>query len=259
MAKRFEGVFAGRQAPQASLPSDLPSSLPLDQIKDRSQDTRTLNQQHVVALSESISVLGLIEPLVVDQEEVLLAGGHRLAAIRHLAKTEPGTFKQLFANGVPVRVMSLKVAEDPARALEIEVAENEKRRDYTPAEVRALADRLREAGYVERPGRPAKGEKALKPALEIIVGKSLRTVQAYLSGTPQNPGRKTMKRFMVSPDRAQWLKEAAQTLGCEPGEIQDLAVDLLIAKAGKWAKYGNLADLRHQLGVSGTKQGKTEK
>ena len=30
-------------------------------------------------------------------------------------------------------------------------------------------------------GRPAKGEKALRPALEVIMGKSLRTVRRYLN------------------------------------------------------------------------------
>jgi ParB family chromosome partitioning protein len=49
--------------------------------------------------------------------------------------------------------------EDPELALQIEVAENEQRRDYTSAEVRAIADRLRESGYVDVKGRPKKGKK----------------------------------------------------------------------------------------------------
>ena len=32
-------------------------------------------------------------------------------------------------------------------------------------------------------GRPAKGEKALRPALETIIGKSIRTVRRYLNET----------------------------------------------------------------------------
>ena len=66
-----------KPAPEASALS----TLPLDRIQLRETNTRELQQQHVAALAESIAVLGLLEPLVVDQGGRLLAGGHRLAAI----------------------------------------------------------------------------------------------------------------------------------------------------------------------------------
>jgi len=37
--------------------------------------------------------------------------------------------------------------------------ENEQRRDYTPAELKALAELLKKAGYKASKGRPAAGEK----------------------------------------------------------------------------------------------------
>ena len=84
-----------------------------------------------------------------------------------------------------------RLAADAARALAVEVAENEQRRDYTPAEVRALAERLRGAGFRATAGRPRKGTRALLPALGAVVGKSKRTLLRILDpdaggdGTPQ--------------------------------------------------------------------------
>ncbi|MBM0745246.1 ParB/RepB/Spo0J family partition protein (plasmid) [Phormidium sp. CLA17] len=154
----------------------------LEAIKPRDADTRPLNSAHVEALAESIAALGLIEPLAVDKQGRLLAGGHRLAAISQLKEIDLETFNQHFAAGVPVRVMEFDAQREPSRALEVEIAENEQRRDYTPAEVRAIADRLRKAGYKDGKGRPKAGEKALAPALQTIIGKSRRTVMSYLAG-----------------------------------------------------------------------------
>ena len=94
------------------------STLPLERIRNRESNTRALNMEHVKSLKESISTLGLIEPLVVDQEKVLLAGGHRLAAIALLLDTEPDTFEKHFPNSaIPVRVMPFVAGDEPERAL----------------------------------------------------------------------------------------------------------------------------------------------
>ena len=162
--------------------------VPLDKIKDRPLDTRPLNQGHVQKLAESIAVLGLLEPLVVDNHNRLIAGAHRLAAVRRLREENSAEYEIQFPNdGIPVRMLSFDAELDPARALECEVAENEHRKDYTPAEVRNLAERLIGAGYTSyTKGRPKKGEKALKPALEIIIGKNRRTIQRYLNPDNDN-------------------------------------------------------------------------
>jgi ParB family chromosome partitioning protein len=158
------------------------STMPLGKILERTSDTRELREQHVTDLAESITVLGLLEPLVVDIRGKMLAGGHRKAAIQLLKERDPSVYKKLFPNDqVPVRVMGFDAEVEPDQALQVEVAENEKRRDYTVSEARALAERLRSAGYVDVKGRPAEGEKALRPALEVIMGKSLRTVRRYLN------------------------------------------------------------------------------
>jgi ParB family chromosome partitioning protein len=167
---------------RAELEQSRSSVLPLGKILDRTSDTRGLSSQHVTDLAESIAVLGLLEPLVVDRRGRLLAGGHRKAAVFVLKEANPDAYAKHFSNDlVPVRVVDFDAEENPDLALQVEVTENEKRRDYTPVEVRRLAERLRDAGYAEVKGRPAKGEKALRPALEVIIGKSIRTVRRYLN------------------------------------------------------------------------------
>jgi ParB family transcriptional regulator, chromosome partitioning protein len=153
----------------------------LDSITDRKENTRELNQGHVTNLSESIGVLGLLEPLVVDLRFRLLAGGHRKAAILFLRNSSPERYEILFPNDqVPIRMMPFDAEEDPDKAFQCEVAENEKRRDYSPTEVKALAERLKSAGFNQLKGRPKKGQKALMPALSVVVGKSIRRIQQYL-------------------------------------------------------------------------------
>lgn len=158
------------------------STLPLSKIIDRLTDTRSLKYQHVEDLMKSIAALGLLEPLVVDSRGRLLAGGHRKAAIYLLKKQMPIEYIEHFPNElVPVRVLGFDANQNGDLALQVEIAENEKRRDYTPAEVRTLAERLKSAGYIDTKGRPAIGEKPLRPALQVIIGKSIRTVQRYLN------------------------------------------------------------------------------
>ena len=169
------------------------SLVALDEIKDRKVDTRDINQKHVAQLAESIGELGLLEPLVVDSRLRLLAGGHRLAAMQQLIQEDPDKYAQQFPDRlIPVRVMPFDADEEPDRALQCEVAENEKRRDYTSKEVRSLAERLLESGYIQRKGRLKEGEKALVPALRVIVGKSRATVMRYLSESNLDTEGKTL-------------------------------------------------------------------
>jgi ParB family transcriptional regulator, chromosome partitioning protein len=173
---------------KAEQPIDTPKSdrLPLDQITDRpSGDTRPLNQSHVQALAESIAAVGLIQPIAVDNQGQLLAGGHRRAAIAYLQSNNPTAFAQWFDAGVPVHRFDFDASVNEGRALAIEASENEKRRDYTAAEVRELADRLVAVGYTNKRGGVKKGEKAIGPTLEIITGKSRRTIERYLAQPAQ--------------------------------------------------------------------------
>jgi ParB family chromosome partitioning protein len=161
---KLTGALAIAKSRSVETPS-LTATLSLDSITDRVDgDTRPLNPAHIEALADSIAVLGLIAPIAVDSR---------------------GRLAKQFPDGqVPIRRYDFDSETEPDKALAIEATENEKRRDYTPTEVRAIADRLRAAGYRDAPGKPKKGEKALRPALELIIGKSIRQVRRYLNDVP---------------------------------------------------------------------------
>lgn len=180
--------------------------LRISDIKPRANlDTRKLKPNLVVELLHSISKLGLIEPLAVDREHRLLAGGHRLMALRMLwmtsskaqatlqaLKPDPKSLTLLNAvlerfnreeqrAEIPVHVFDFDSEEEPQRALEIETAENTVRRDYTPGEVFRLYQRLAATeGYITRGGRPNPGERPVIPELAAILGKSVPTIHRYL-------------------------------------------------------------------------------
>lgn len=193
-----------------------PGSIDIDLVRPRPTDTRQLDPRHVVDLVESIAALGLLEPLVVDRKHRLLAGGHRLAAMQLLVEADPEKRAKAWATMaqlawalddaaplpkeaqaaierlraiealpdrlVPVRIVDVDGNKDEEKALAIEIAENEKRRDYTKQEVVALSERLKSAGFRMARGKPKAGERALGPALAVIIGKSERQVRRILGG-----------------------------------------------------------------------------
>jgi ParB family transcriptional regulator, chromosome partitioning protein len=115
----------------------------------------------VEALMESIAVLGLIQPIAVDSQGVLLAGGHRREAIERLQTANPAAFAEHFSAGVPVRSYDFDSAEDLDWAL--------------ATEMRELADHLKA------------GATPLLPSLAMIVGKSERQM-------------KTQRNYHAPPD-----------------------------------------------------------
>lgn len=183
----------------------------------RDADTRPLNARHVVELAESIAILGLLEPVVVDTAGHLLAGGHRLAALQFIAEPMPLVRRRLFLARcgwkpaddddapnrelaaladrlamlgdsplpkakIAVQVVDVTGRDGSDRALAVEAAENNVRRQYTNDEIAALADRFKAAGYKADSGRPKKGEKTMLGALEAAVGRSKRQIQRVLDG-----------------------------------------------------------------------------
>ena len=181
--------------------------LALTQIIARPLRTRELNPKHVVALAESIAAIGLIHPPAVDRMNRLLAGAHRLAALRWLQEHATRRFVELFPQGVPIWRMDLNADSDVDLALAVEISENEQRRDYLPAEIRLLADRLKASGfhYASEGGRPKNDHRPLMPALEVIVGKSVRQLRRILNPPGSTPTRTYdlvigLKRFLATAE-----------------------------------------------------------
>lgn len=225
-------------------------------------DTRPLSASHVVGLAANISLLGLLEPIVVDTAGHLLAGAHRLAALQLLAIADPDERRATFlgrlegqdstakptgeAAKLADQIASLDTAHFSAaypgfvvpvnaieilnrrygesdKALAIEAAENTARRQYSPAEVRALADRLQEAGYTHKPGKPKAGEKPAIPVLEAALGLSRRQIQKVLNTPASAP-----KPSEVELAKAAFRRAAARLMklyerGCGP-----ISKDLLL-------------------------------
>jgi ParB family transcriptional regulator, chromosome partitioning protein len=209
------------------------TALPLSKIIDRVTDTREVKSRHVEALMLSIAALGLLEPLVVDSRGRLLAGGHRKAAITLLKEQQPTEFAEHFSNElVPVRVLDFDADTNADFALQVEIAENELRRDYTPAEVKMLAERLKAAGYVDTVGRPAVGAKALSPALKVIIGKSLRTVQRYLN--EDNEKGMTNDVLLSGPDALAKLRSSLTKWQKAYGGSDDEVIQLIEQNVTSW-------------------------
>lgn len=183
-------------------------------IKPHPSPSRILDARHVVDLARSIAVLGLIHPLVIDVEDVMIAGSHRYAALLLLAalpesrsgllaslcKTaSPAVLKALIEptqalppisqdldlTRVPVRILPLSQREQPDAAWRAEVAENERRKDYSVGEVKELAARLKDQGYSFGPGRAHQGTEKALPVLRAVVGKSERQLRRLLNDEPE--------------------------------------------------------------------------
>ena len=85
---------------------------------------------------------------------------------------------------IPVQVVDVSGRGGSERALAVEAAENNVRREYTKEEITALAERFKAAGYKTTSGKPKSGEKTMLSALEAAVGRSKRQIQRILTGEP---------------------------------------------------------------------------
>lgn len=209
--KSFIKAAQQRTERPAEAAEPIEATISLQDIKARSGgDTRQLNPDHVQALSESIGAVGLVQPIAVDNQGRLLAGGHRRAAIELLREQNSAAYEQHFkGDRIPVRAFDFDSEKEPERALGIEVVENEQRRDYTATEARAIATKLRDAGYVDRSGPVKAGELRLRPALQLIIGKSERTIRRWLNdGESGQEEKRPSGRF----ERDKHLKRAIAAL-----------------------------------------------
>jgi ParB family transcriptional regulator, chromosome partitioning protein len=241
-ATGITAVSNGATPPETNGTAPTKLGVRLEDIQLRQNDTRGIDYAHALNLARSIAAIGLLEPIVVDNQKRLLAGGHRRQALVIVKQGSPEALETClpiiekwddendrneaialltFGNArvwsthfpdelIPVRMLDFDGDADPDLALQVEVAENEHRKDYTRAEVRAIALRLKEAGFVDRPGRPRQGEKALRPTLNIIIGKSIRTIQRYLNESEEN-SEKTTTDVRVSKE-APLLQKAFKAL-----------------------------------------------
>ncbi len=82
-------------------------------------------------LQSSIEKVGLINPVLIDENNNLVAGFRRLTACKNLGRKE-----------IEVSVVNLN--GDPIKMLDVEIAENFFRKDFTPEEILATEKRRQE-------------------------------------------------------------------------------------------------------------------
>jgi hypothetical protein len=205
--------------------------LPLESLGLRDDAIRQVHEAHALDLALSIAAVGLIHFPVINARNEVIAGSQRLAALEFLSlfRTLPshdirrlyayghsandqdsvGTpddedvlsdeqvallkagFERHFPRGIPVHRIDLDSLPVATQALTIETIENEKRLDFSKAELLSLVSRLKAAGFRDRAGRPRAGERTLAGELERITGKSRRTVFRLLEELRGQPSPTT--------------------------------------------------------------------
>lgn len=94
----------------------------------------------IAALENSISKVGLLNPIVIDEKNRLVAGYRRLMACRNLGWRE-------------IEVSVVNYDGDVLKMLDAEVDENFMRKDFTPEEIMSIEKR-RDEIYRRRRGTP---------------------------------------------------------------------------------------------------------
>jgi hypothetical protein len=219
-------MMTGAAAPSSTDPVTF---MPLESIGLRDDALRQVHEAHALDLALSIAAVGLIHFPVVNTRGEVIAGSQRLAALEFLSlfRTLPPNdirrlysygqaddgggdtddeiltdeqvallqagFERHFPRGIPVHRIDLDALPVATQALTIETIENEKRLDFSKAELSNLVSRLKAAGFRDRAGRPRVGERTLAAELERITGKSRRTVFRLLEelrGPPATTGER---------------------------------------------------------------------
>lgn len=234
------------------------------EILDRwAEDTRSLDPEHVDALAESIlSLEKLLQPIAVDTANRLVAGGHRRAAVCQIVKSKKKDVvearERIFPGGqVPVHRLNFDSAEDEAGALAAEAAENEKRKDYSAAEVKAIARKLEALGYERTVGKPKKGSKSLIKALGAITKKSRSALYNDLGSAKSGAETKAepsntekAERKIANAVRALRVAATAKGLAAEDGlELLGLArgAAVYLGEAQQEEALAAIADAERRL------------
>lgn len=115
-------------------------------------------------LAESIREMGMLQPIGITEDKVLVFGERRLVACRDILGWEE----------IPARIVNV------SSIVAGEYAENEVRKNFTPSERHAIGKALAEE-IGNRLGRPTK-EKSQKDSADFLKGTQTRDIVAQKSG-----------------------------------------------------------------------------
>ncbi len=146
-------------------------------------------------LQQSISQVGLINPVLIDEQGTLVAGFRRLSACRNLGWKE-----------IEATIVTLE--GDELQMLEVEVAENLHRKDFTPDEILATQKRReeiiesrRKKGWFERFWRWLKnlfgGQPAPAPAASAAPAAPSRSAEHAASADQPAKSEQTKEKKEV--------------------------------------------------------------
>jgi ParB family chromosome partitioning protein len=246
-----DSAVSPENAQATSEPVSMQMLIPPSDIVFDDKRLRPISGQHLLELAVSIASHGLVSPIGVDNNKVLLAGGHRLAAFYLLQSADPVTRQRVLLGVlghddvdvekppadlkslldaaanldhegflkhhpgglIPARVYDFDSKRSEKRALAIEVAENEKRRNFTKQEVGAIVTRLQAAGYTNKHGKLKAGEKPLIPELKTILRVSRRSIFRQLEEIANPDGAKQKKSNRGRKKDPQWKHAYKHVLG----------------------------------------------
>ncbi len=110
-----------------------------------------------------------------------------------------GWEKHGFKNGVEVKTLDFSATAEPARAVAAEIVENTARSAFNRTDVMNAWQRMRDVGFIDVKGRPATGEMAIWPAMELLFGAHRKTLKKLLDEAPeQKPGKKAALPLLES-------------------------------------------------------------
>lgn len=211
-----------------------PETVMLDRIASKWEyQVRKLDPKHVADLLASIRAQGLLEPLVVDQDDVLIAGNHRYAAVVQLKEGFPDEFRRWFPRSqVPVNRLPYKASEHLEEAIAASVAENQKRQDLDPRSVKEYRDKLAKK-FKLHVGRPKDGQTAMMAMLAQAFQRSprylRRVIQREEGRSPDKPGPEALLSVESIPEPL-YLPEGVTAEAFEAMKPLERAKQYLVAQ-----------------------------
>lgn len=152
-------------------------------------------------LVDSISKVGLINPILIDEQSNLIAGYRRLEACKQLKMEE-------------VEVKIVELGGDMLKMLDVEIAENFFRKDFTPHEV--LASEMRRQEIIE-----SKRKKGLFERFWLWLKSLFSADQASVKQAPQAASSSPEKTIEKEQEKKQEESSPPDTAPSDAGETEE--------------------------------------
>lgn len=176
--------------------------LPISDIKIRKRHRKKLGD--LESLKQSIEDIGLLHPVVINEENVLIAGRRRLEAYK-LTKE-----RVVPVTVIPLQQIVLGEYAENAERLDLQVSESV----AIAAEVQAIEDREAAKRRKETEGRPKKGSRK-------TTGDS-----PAVSDEPRRATTKTAKAVGMGRQKLERAREVVEAADADPEEFGDLVEEM---------------------------------